>query len=289
MTEKKETPPAQHQEQQPGSERRMDPQPVFIREDYRASGKLQDKVAVISGADSGIGRAVAVHFAREGARVAMLYLSEQKEGQDARKTEEEIRKAGGEVLSFAGDLGDTGFCSQVIDAVIGEWGRIDVLVNNAAEQHPQEKLEDISDEQWQRTFRTNVFGMFLLTRAALPHIPEGGCIINTASITAYRGSPQLIDYSSTKGAIVGFTRSLAMNLSSRGIRVNGVAPGPIWTPLIPSTFTAEQVAEFGASAPMERPGQPAELAPAYVYLACQDSSYVSGQMIHVNGGTVING
>lgn len=289
MTEKKETPPAQHQEQQPGSERRMDPQPVFIREDYRASGKLQDKVAVISGADSGIGRAVAVHFAREGARVAMLYLSEQKEGQDARKTEEEIRKAGGEVLSFAGDLGDTGFCTQVIDAVIGEWGRIDVLVNNAAEQHPQEKLEDISDEQWQRTFRTNVFGMFLLTRAALPHIPEGGCIINTASITAYRGSPQLIDYSSTKGAIVGFTRSLAMNLSSRGIRVNGVAPGPIWTPLIPSTFTAEQVAEFGASAPMERPGQPAELAPAYVYLACQDSSYVSGQMIHVNGGTVING
>lgn len=289
MTEKKDTPPAQHQEQQPGSERRMDPQPVFIREDYRASGKLQDKVAVISGADSGIGRAVAVHFAREGARVAMLYLSEQKEGQDARKTEEEIRKAGGEVLSFAGDLGDTGFCTQVIDAVIGEWGRIDVLVNNAAEQHPQEKLEDISDEQWQRTFRTNVFGMFLLTRAALPHIPEGGCIINTASITAYRGSPQLIDYSSTKGAIVGFTRSLAMNLSSRGIRVNGVAPGPIWTPLIPSTFTAEQVAEFGASAPMERPGQPAELAPAYVYLACQDSSYVSGQMIHVNGGTVING
>lgn len=289
MTEKKETPPAQHQEQQPGSERRMDPQPVFIREDYRASGKLQDKVAVISGADSGIGRAVAVHFAREGARVAMLYLSEQKEGQDARKTEEEIRKAGGEVLSFAGDLGDTGFCTQVIDAVIGEWGRIDVLVNNAAEQHPQEKLEDISDEQWQRTFRTNVFGMFLLTRAALPHIPEGGCIINTASITAYRGSPQLIDYSSTKGAIVGFTRSLAMNLSSRGIRVNGVAPGPIWTPLIPSTFTAEQVAEFGASAPMGRPGQPAELAPAYVYLACQDSSYVSGQMIHVNGGTVING
>lgn len=285
----KQTPPAQHQQQQPGSEQRMDPQPVFITDDYRASGKLEGKVAVISGADSGIGRAVAVHYAREGARVAMLYLSEQKEGQDARETEEEIRKAGGQVLSFAGDLGESDFCKKVVDGVISEWGRIDVLVNNAAEQHPQEKLEDITDEQWQRTFRTNIFGMFLLTKAALTHIPEGGSIINTTSITAYKGNPQLIDYSATKGAIVGFTRSLAMSLSSRGIRVNGVAPGPIWTPLIPSTFSAEQVSEFGGNTPMGRPGQPAELAPAYVYLASQDSSYVSGQVLHVNGGTVVNG
>ena len=288
MTDK-QTPPAQHQDQQPGSEQRMEPQPIFIAEDYRAAGKLQGKVAVITGADSGIGRAVAVHFAREGAKVAMLYLSDSKEGRDARKTEQEISKAGGEVLCFAGDLAERGFCEQVVEAVVKDWGRIDVLVNNAAEQHPQEKLEDITDEQWQRTFHTNIFGMFLLTKLALAHMPEGGSIINTTSVTAYKGSPQLIDYSATKGAIVAFTRSLAMNLSSRGIRVNGVAPGPIWTPLIPSTFTAEQVSEFGGNTPMERPGQPAELAPAYVYLACQDSSYVSGQVLHVNGGTVVNG
>lgn len=285
----KQTPPAQHQDQRPGSEQRMDPQPVFISDDYRAAGKLEGKVAVITGADSGIGRAVAVHFAREGAKVAMLYLSNEKEGQDARETEEEISKAGGEVVSFAGDLGQASFCEEVVSSVVGQWGRIDVLVNNAGEQHPQEKLEDITEEQWQRTFQTNVVGMFLLTKAALPHIPEGGSIINTTSITAYKGNPQLIDYSATKGAIVAFTRSLAMNLSSRGIRVNGVAPGPIWTPLIPSTFTAEQVSEFGGNTPMERPGQPAELAPSYVYLACQDSSYVSGQVLHVNGGTVVNG
>jgi len=282
----KQTPPAQHQDQQPGSEKRMHPQPEFISEHYRAADKLDGKVAVITGADSGIGRAVAVHFAREGARVALLYLNEEE---DARKTEEEIRKAGGEVLCFAGDVGDPGFCRQVVDTLTGKWGRIDVLVNNAGEQHPQEKLEDISDEQWQRTFHTNIFGMFLLTKAALPHIPEGGSIINTTSITAYKGNPQLIDYSATKGAIVSFTRSLAMNLSSRGIRVNAVAPGPIWTPLIPSTFSAEQVSEFGGNTPMGRPGQPAELAPTYVYLACQDSSYVSGQVLHVNGGTVVNG
>ena len=285
----KQTPPAQHQAQQPGSEQRMEPQPIFISEDYRAAGKLEGKVAVITGADSGIGRAVAVHFAREGARVVMLYLSEDKEGQDARETEQEISKAGAEVLSLVGDLGQANFCQQVVSKVVDKWGQIDVLVNNAGEQHPQEKLEDITEEQWQRTFQSNVVGIFLLTKAALPHMPEGSSIINTTSVTAYKGSPQLIDYSATKGAIVAFTRSLAMNLSSRGIRVNGVAPGPIWTPLIPSTFTAEQVSEFGGNTPMERPGQPAELAPAYVYLACQDSSYVSGQVLHVNGGTVVNG
>ena len=285
----KQTPPPQHQEQRPGSEQKMHPQPVFITDEYRGSGKLDGKSVIISGADSGIGRAVAVHFAREGARVAMLYLSPEKEGADARETEQEIAAAGGEVLTFAGDIGDESFCREVVEQVVGKWGGVDVLVNNAAEQHPQEKLEDITPEQWQRTFQTNVFGMYLLTRAALPHIPQGGSIINTTSVTAYKGSPQLIDYSSTKAAIVGFTRSLAMNLASRGIRVNGVAPGPIWTPLIPSTFTEDQVAEFGSNVPMERPGQPAELAPAYVYLACRDSSYVSGQVLHVNGGTVVNG
>ena len=288
MTDER-TPPAQHQDQQPGSEQRMHPQPEFISDEYRAADKLKGKVAIITGADSGIGRAVAVHFAREGAKVAMLYLSEEKEGKDARETEQEISKAGGEVLCFAGDVGETDFCKEVVDAVISKWGRIDVLVNNAGEQHPQEKLEDITEEQWQRTFHSNIFGMFLLTKAALPHIPEGGAIINTTSVTAYKGSPHLIDYSATKGAIVAFTRSLAMNLSSRSIRVNGVAPGPIWTPLIPSTFSADQVSEFGGNTPMQRPGQPAELAPTYVYLACQDSSYVSGQVLHVNGGTVVNG
>lgn len=282
----KQTPPAQHQDQQPGSEARMHPQPQFISEHYRAAGKLAGKVAIVTGADSGIGRAVAVHFAAEGARVALLYLNEQE---DARKTEEEIRKAGGEVLCLAGDVGDAGFCREVVDSVTAKWQRIDVLVNNAGEQHPQERLEDITDEQWLRTFHTNIFGMFLLTRAALAHMPEGSSIINTTSITAYKGNPQLIDYSATKGAIVSFTRSLAVNLSSRGIRVNAVAPGPIWTPLIPSTFSAEQVSEFGGNTPMGRPGQPAELAPAYVYLACQDASYVSGQVLHINGGTVVNG
>ncbi|WP_285276186.1 SDR family oxidoreductase [Halopseudomonas bauzanensis] len=284
MSEKQTLPP-QHQ-QEPGSEEQMHPQPEFISEHYRSGGKLQGKVAVVTGADSGIGRAVVVHYAREGAKVALLYLDSHE---DARKTEDEIRKAGGEVVTFAGDVADEGFCRKVVEEVTGQWGRIDVLVNNAGEQHPQEKLEDITAEQWQQTFRTNIFGMFLLTKAALPHMPEGGAIINTTSITAYKGNPVLIDYSATKGAIVSFTRSLAMNLSERGIRVNGVAPGPIWTPLIPSTFSAEQVSEFGGNTPMGRPGQPSELAPAYVYLACSDSSYMSGQVLHINGGTVVNG
>lgn len=288
MTDK-QTPPAQHQDQQPGSEQRMHPKPEFISDAYQAADKLKDKVAIITGADSGIGRAVAVHFAREGAKVAMLYFSEEKEGKDARETEQEINQAGGKVLCFAGDVGEVAFCKKVVDTVTEKWGRIDVLVNNAGEQHPQEKLEDITEEQWQRTFHSNIYGMFLLTKAVLPHLPEGGSIINTTSVTAYKGNPNLIDYSATKGAIVAFTRSLALNLSSRSIRVNGVAPGPIWTPLIPSTFSADHVSEFGGNTPMQRPGQPAELAPTYVYFACQDSSYVSGQVLHVNGGTVVNG
>lgn len=286
MSDSKQTPPAQHQERRPGLESDMHPAPAYRGEDYKAAGKLAGKVALITGADSGIGRAVAVTFAKEGADIVMLYLNEHD---DAAKTRQEIEGLGRRCLSFAGDVAEAGFCAKVVEETQRAWGRLDVLVNNAGEQHPQKRLEDISEEQWERTFRTNIFGMFQLTKAALPFMEQGASIINTTSITAYKGNPILLDYSATKGAITAFTRALSMNLASRGIRVNAVAPGPIWTPLIPSTFEAEQVAEFGAETPMGRPGQPEELAPAYVYLACNDSSYVSGQVIHVNGGTVVNG
>ena len=262
MSEQRQTLPAQHQDQRPGHESEMQPKPEFVSADYRPAAKLEGKVALVTGGDSGIGRAVAVAFAREKADVVLVYLDE---NEDAAKTRE------------------------IIESLRQKWGRLDVLVNNAGEQHPQARLEDISEEQWEKTFRTNIFGMFQLTKAALPLMGKGGAIINTTSITAYKGNPQLIDYSSTKGAIISFTRSLSMNLVNRGIRVNAVAPGPIWTPLIPSTFSAEKVAHFGADTPMGRPGQPEELAASYVYLACNDSSYVSGQVLHVNGGTVVNG
>ena len=281
-----ETLPPQHQNQQPGHEEDMHPQPDFVSPDYRPAGKLAGKVALVTGGDSGIGRAVAVAFAKEKADVVLVYL---EEAEDATKTCQLIEAEGQQCLELPGDVADAAFCTEVARRVEERWGRLDVLVNNAAEQHPQERLEDISDEQWERTFRTNIFGMFLLTKKMLPLMGECGAIINTTSITAYKGNPKLIDYSSTKGAITTFTRSLAMNLVERGIRVNGVAPGPIWTPLIPSTFSAEQVAHFGSNTPMKRPGQPEEVAPAYVYLACSDSSYVSGQVLHVNGGTVVNG
>ena len=281
-----DTLPAQHQNQQPGREEDMHPQPDYSSSDYRAAGKLAGKVAVITGGDSGIGRAVALAFAKEKADVVLLYL---EEGEDALKTCQLVEAEGQQCLELPGDVADPAYCDEVARRVRERWGRVDVLVNNAGEQHPQERLEDISDEQWERTFRTNIFGMFRLTKALLPLMGEGGAIINTTSITAYKGNPQLIDYSTTKGAITSFTRSLAMNLVERGIRVNGVAPGPIWTPLIPSTFSAEQVSHFGSNTPMKRPGQPDEVAPAYVYLACNDSSYVSGQVLHVNGGTVVNG
>lgn len=285
MTEDK-TPPAQHQNQQPGSEKEMDPQPIFIYDHYRSAGKLKDKVAIVTGGDSGIGRAVAVHFAAEGAKVLISYLDEHD---DARTTCEEIEKRGGEVISHAGDVGERQVCQELIDTVLERWGRLDVLVNNAGEQHVCDGLEEIEQEQWEKTFRTNVFSMFQLTKAALPHLREGSTIVNSTSITAYQGNPKLIDYSSTKGAITAFTRSLSISLAKRGIRVNGVAPGPTWTPLIPSTFDADSVDQFGASTPMERPGQPADLAPGYVYLACDDSSYVSGQVLHINGGKIVNG
>lgn len=285
MPDENQTLPPQ-QQPEPGKEGEMNPRPEYRGEDYKAAGKLQGKVAIITGGDSGIGRSVAVLFALEGADVAILYLDQH---QDAEQTRKVVEEHGRTCLTFAGDVADREVCRKVIDETLAKLGKLDILVNNAAEQHPQEKLEDISEEQWEKTFRTNIFGMFQMTKAALPHLKKGASIINTTSVTAYKGSPQLLDYSATKGAITAFTRSLSMNLAERGIRVNGVAPGPIWTPLIPSTFDEEKVAKFGANVPMERPGQPDEVAPAYVYLASSDASYVSGQVMHVNGGTVVNG
>ncbi|MNZ86158.1 General stress protein 39 [compost metagenome] len=241
---------------------------------------------MITGGDSGIGRAAAVAYAKEGADVAIVYLDEHE---DAKATEEAIKRAGARCLLIPGDIGDEAFCEDVVDKTIQTYGRLDILVNNAAEQHVKQRLEDITSEQLAATFRTNVFGMFYLTKATLTHLMKGSTIINTASITAYRGNPTLIDYSATKGAVVSFTRALAANLVERGIRVNAVAPGPIWTPLIPSTFDEQAVAEFGADSPMKRPGQPYELAAAYVYLGCEDSSYMTGQVLHINGGEIVNG
>ena len=285
MADQKQTMPPQ-QQPEPGKEDEMTPRPEFRGEDYKAAGKLQDKVAIITGGDSGIGRSVAVLFAREGADVVILYLDQY---QDADETRRVVEQQGRRCLTFAGDVADQDVCRKVVEETVATFGKLDILVNNAAEQHPQKRFEDVTQQQWEKTFRTNVFGMFQMTQAALPHLGKGASIINTTSVTAYKGNPMLIDYSSTKGAIVGFTRALSMSLVERGIRVNGVAPGPIWTPLIPSTFDADKVAEFGANVPLKRPGQPEEVAPAYVYLASSDSSYVTGQVIHVNGGTVVNG
>ncbi len=278
--------PPQHQDHQPGTINEMNPQPIHTDQNYKGSGKLDGKVALITGGDSGIGRSVAWYFAREGAHVVISYLDEHE---DAQKTKELVEAEGVSCELLPGDIGDSHFCKDLVEKTISRFGKLDVLVNNAAEQHPQAGLEEIDDEQLERTFRTNIFSMFYVTRAALPHLKEGASIINTASITAYKGSKDLIDYSATKGAIVSFTRSLADNIASKGIRVNGVAPGPIWTPLIPSTFTSEKVSQFGGNTPMGRAGQPFELAPAYVYLASSDSTYVSGQVIHVNGGMIVNG
>jgi len=278
--------PPQHQERRPGIESEMTPKPKADDPGYKGSGKLQDKVALITGGDSGIGRAVAVAFAKEGADVAVLYLNEHK---DAEETKRLVEKAGRRCITVAGDIGDESFCRDAVGQTVRELGRLDILVNNAAEQHPQESIEDITSEQLERTFRTNIFSFFYMTKAALRHLKKGSAIINTTSVTAYRGSPQLLDYSSTKGAIVAFTRSLSQALVEKGIRVNGVAPGPIWTPLIPSTFPEDKVASFGADVPMKRVGQPEEVAPSYVFLASDDSSYIAGQILHPNGGEVING
>ncbi|WP_199776947.1 SDR family oxidoreductase [Deinococcus sp. NW-56] len=278
--------PVEKQDIQPGHEAEMDVKPVVIREDYRGSGKLDGKVALITGGDSGIGRAVAVHFAREGADVVLLYLDEH---QDAQDTVAMVEAEGRRALAIAGDIGDVGFARQAVEQTLGQFGKLDILVNNAAEQHEQKELTDITPEQLERTFRTNIFGMFYLTQAALPHLGEGASIINTTSITAYKGSPELMDYASTKGAIVAFTRSLSQNLAEKKIRVNAVAPGPIWTPLIPATISEDKLASDWGEVPLGRPGQPAEVAPAYVFLASDDSSYFSGQVLHPNGGTVVGG
>jgi NAD(P)-dependent dehydrogenase (short-subunit alcohol dehydrogenase family) len=249
------------------------------------SRKLEDKVALITGGDSGIGRAIAVAFAQEGAHVTVVYLNEHE---DAKETKRLVASHGRRCLTIAGDVGDERFCKQAIEQTVREFGHLDILINNAAEQHPQENIEDISSDQLERTFRTNIFSFFYITKAALKHLPEGSSIVNTTSVTAYRGSSHLIDYSSTKGAIVAFTRSLAKALAQRKIRVNAVAPGPIWTPLIPSTFPPEKVQQFGKDTTLGRPGEPVEVAPSYVFLASSDGSYFTGQVLHPNGGEIVN-
>jgi NAD(P)-dependent dehydrogenase (short-subunit alcohol dehydrogenase family) len=289
MSEKKDqqqTLPPQHQDQQPGIESEMTPRPKFEDRKYKGSNKLVGKVALITGGDSGIGRAVAVYFAKEGADVAVMYLSEHD---DAEETKRQVEQEGRRCLLIAGDVGEEEFCQRAVEQTVQEFGQLDILVNNAAEQHPQEQIEKISAEQLERTFRTNIFSYFFMTQAAMKHLKEGSAIINTTSVTAYRGSPGLLDYSATKGAIVAFTRSLSQNLAEKNIRVNGVAPGPIWTPLIPSTFPEDKVATFGSDVPLKRPGQPEEVAPSFVFLASDDSSYMTGQILHPNGGEMVNG
>lgn len=269
----------------PGLESEMKPRPKAEDEKYRGSGKLKDKIALITGGDSGIGRAVAIAFAKEGADVAIVYLQEHS---DANETKNLVEQQGRKAVSIVGDIADEKFCQQAVERTVDEFGKLDILVNNAAEQHPKSSIEEITQEQLERTFRTNIFSMFYLTKAAMKYLHEGSAIINTTSVTAYKGNSQLLDYSSTKGAIVAFTRSLSQNLVSQGIRVNAVAPGPIWTPLIPSTFPAEKVESFGAQVPMKRAGQPEEVAPSFVFLASDDSSYMSGQVLHPNGGEIVN-
>lgn len=278
--------PPQSQERQPGLEHEMEPEPDSEDEARTPSGKLAGRRALITGGDSGIGRAVAITFAAEGAAVAIVYLDEHD---DAEETRHRVEEKGAACVTIAGDVGDPAFCREAVERVVDELGGLDVLVNNAAEQHETDDFAEIPVEQVERTFRTNILSMFWMTKAALPHLGEDGAIVNTTSVTAYRGHDTLVDYASTKGAIVGFTRSLSLHLADRGIRVNGVAPGPIWTPLIPASFDEEHVAEFGKSVPMKRAGQPAEVAPCYVFLASDDASYISGQVLHPNGGDVVNG
>lgn len=278
--------PAQHQNKQPGIESLMSPLPQFEDPNYKGSEKLKGKNVLITGGDSGIGRAVSIAFAKEGANVAIAYLDEEE---DANETKQRVEKEGVKCVLLPGDLSNEQHCKDIVEETARQLGSLNILVNNVAQQYPQQGLEYITAEQLEKTFRINIFSYFHVTKAALSHLKKGDVIINTASIVAYEGNETLIDYSATKGAIVAFTRSLSQSLVQKGIRVNGVAPGPIWTPLIPSSFDEKKVSQFGSNVPMQRPGQPYELAPAYVYLASDDSSYVTGQMIHVNGGVIVNG
>jgi NAD(P)-dependent dehydrogenase (short-subunit alcohol dehydrogenase family) len=275
--------PPQHQDKQPGLESDMDPQPVYARE--KKTNRLDGKKAIITGGDSGIGRAVAIAFAQEGADSLIVYLNEHT---DAHETQQLVQDYGGKCYTMAGDLGDPKFCEQVAKKAKELFGQVDVLVNNAAEQHAVKEPEQIPNDQIEKTFRTNMFSMFYLTKAVLPLMPKGSAVINTTSVTSYRGHEQLLDYSATKGAITTFTRSLAHMLADRNIRVNAVAPGPIWTPLIPASFDKEKVSKFGTNTTMKRAGQPCEVAPSYVFLASEDASYFTGQVLHPNGGDIMN-
>jgi NAD(P)-dependent dehydrogenase (short-subunit alcohol dehydrogenase family) len=274
----------QQEQTPPGKEKDMHPRPIIIRDDYRGSNKLPGKKCLITGGDSGIGRSVAVHFAREGAEVAIIYRNED---QDARETKRLVELEGQNCLIMQGDIRSRETCQQCVDQFINHFGRLDVLVNNAAEQHPHDDLDEMDLDMMEDTFRTNIFSMIQMTKLALPFMEEGSAIVNSSSVTAYRGSTHLLDYASSKGAIISFTRSLSQNLVKRHIRVNAVAPGPVWTPLIPSTF--DDLEKFGKQVPMERPGQPSEVGPAYVFLASEDASYMSGQVLHINGGEMIGG
>ncbi|QDH80344.1 glucose 1-dehydrogenase [Echinicola soli] len=277
--------PGQVQSHQPGKEYKMNPAPAYIKPGYKGNGKLNDKVAIISGGDSGIGRAVAVLFSCEGAKVVIAYLEEEKDAEETKRLAEE---QGGQILLIKADLSRKSDCKKVVSETLAKFGQLNIVINNAAQQYVQRQLEDIDEAQLRKTFETNIFSYFFLTQEALPHLKNGDTIINTASVTAYRGKPELIDYSSTKGAIVAFTRSLSTNLASRNIRVNGVAPGPIWTPLIPASFSEEEVSEFGVHVPLGRPGEPSEVAPSYLFLATDEASYITGQFIHPNGGEILN-
>jgi NAD(P)-dependent dehydrogenase (short-subunit alcohol dehydrogenase family) len=284
MTKESSKIPAQHQDVQPGRENEMTPRPIYDNDDP-GLGRLQDKVAIITGGDSGIGRAVAVQFAKEGADVVIAYLNEHE---DARETAEGVKRYNKDALLIATDISEEKNCKSIVDKTLEKFGKVDIIVNNAAVQYEQENIEDISAEQLERTFKTNIFAQFYLTKHALPHLKEGSVVINTASVTAYKGNSLLIDYSSTKGAIIAFTRSLSQSLADRGVRVNAVAPGPVWTPLIPASFSADKVEKFGKDIPMGRPAQPIEIAPCYVFLASKEAAFITGQVLHPNGGSIVN-
>lgn len=277
---------AKKQNKQPGIQAKMRVKPKITDSNYIGSNKLKDKVAIITGGDSGIGAAVALFFAKEGAHVVITYLNEHA---DAKKTQQSVEALGRQCLILAGNIGKETFCKKVVKETYKKFKHIDILVNNAGEQHPQDRIEDISSKQLIKTFETNIFSYFYMIKAVLPHMKKNACIINTASVTCYKGSDHLIDYSATKGAIVALTRSLSQSLAKKGIRVNGVAPGPVWTPLIVSSFSKSHIKKFGQNVPMERPAHPEEIAPSYVFLASDDASYMTGQMLHPNGGVIVNG